>query len=64
MKRICKEIKDFLACAVIGVLIGLGFGYACARDIDKDFERECGKTWDDNGTELCKEYWNANGIHG
>lgn len=63
-ERILKELKEFLACAFVGLLIGLAAGWACARDIDKDFEEECGLSWNDNGSELCKEFWNAKGIKG
>ena len=61
-ERIWKEVKEFLACAFFGLLVGLAAGWACARDIDRDFEHECGKTWDDNGSEPCKEFWEAKGI--
>ncbi len=61
-ERIWKEVKEFLLCAFVGLFIGVGAGWMCSRDIDRDFERECGMSWDDNGSELCKEFWNAKGI--
>lgn len=61
-ERIWNEIKEFLAVAFVGLLIGVGAGWMCARDIDRDFEQECGLKWNDNGSDLCKEFWKAKGL--
>ena len=61
-ERIWNEIKEFLAVAFVGLLIGIGAGWMCARDIDKDCERECGLQPYDNAPEYCQEFWEAKGL--
>ncbi|MBQ4438074.1 hypothetical protein II898_04280 [bacterium] len=61
-ERIWNEIKEFLACAFVGLLIGLAAGWACARDIDKDVKRECGMKRFDNAPEYCVQWWDANEV--
>lgn len=61
-ERIWKEVKEFLACAFVGLLIGLAAGWACARDIDKDCERECGLEPYENAPQYCQGFWEAKGI--
>ena len=61
-ERIWNEIKEFLAVAFVGAAFGLYFGWACARDIDKDCERECGLRPYDNAPEYCQGFWQAKGL--
>ena len=61
-ERIWNEIKEFLAVAFVGLLIGIGAGWMCARDIDKDCERECGLQPYDNAPEYCQGFWEAIGL--
>lgn len=61
-ERIWNEVKEFLACAFVGLLIGVGAGYMCARDIDKDCERECGLTPYEDAPKYCQGFWEAKGL--
>ena len=61
-ERNCNEIKEFLAVAFVGLLIGIGAGWMCARDIDKDCERECGLEPHNNAPEYCQGFWKAKGL--
>ena len=61
-ERIFKELKAFLACAFVGLLIGIGAGWMCARDIDRTVERECGLEPYDNAPKYCQGFWEAKGL--
>jgi len=61
-ERIWKEVKEFLAVSIVGAGFGLYFGWACARDIDKDCERECGLEPYANAPEYCQGFWEAKGL--
>ena len=61
-ERIWTEIKEFLTCAIVGLLIGIGAGWMCMRDIDKDCERECGLKPYEDAPEYCRGFWKAKGL--
>ncbi len=61
-ERLIRELKEFLAVAFVGLLIGIGAGWMCARDIDKDCERECGLEPYANAPQYCQGFWEAKGL--
>ena len=58
-----KSMKENILGLVAIVVLVILMVCVVIRDIDKDVERECGKIWNENGSELCKEFWKDKGIH-
>ena len=61
-EKILNEVKEFLVLGFVSAAFGVYFGWACARDIDKDCERECGLVPYEEAPEYCQGFWQAKGL--